>query len=194
MVKYVKASRMFDLPAEGTGRQSFYGKAKIVEDGNTATLYSYNTPVARIVDGVFEELDYAPHSQTTSRHIKQFKKFYDIEASTDTSGKYVKASNEYHTEVVNGHEIEYYNEVPEVAYECAEIIAKEIEKSGIMDFNEIDERIHEITGLDYDTIQDAQINLYVYSLLGFEGINQNFSSGDFYTDEYAEKHPEVTEE
>ena len=47
---------MFDLPAEGTGRKSFYGKAKIIEDGNTATLYSYNTPVAKIVDGKFEEL------------------------------------------------------------------------------------------------------------------------------------------
>lgn len=82
MVKYVKATRMFDLPTEGTGRQSFYGKAKIVEDGNTATLYSYNTPVAKIVDGKFEELDYAPHSQTTNRHIKQFKKFYDISAET----------------------------------------------------------------------------------------------------------------
>lgn len=194
MVKYVKASRMFDLPAEGTGRQSFYGKAKIVEDGNTATLYSYNTPVARIVDGVFEELEYTPHSQTTNRHIKQFKKFYDIEASTDSSDKYVKASNEYHTETVNGHEIEYYNEVPEVAYECADIIADEIEKADIMNFTEIEKRIHEISGLDYDTIFDIELDKYVYELLHFRGIDQNYSDGDFFTIEYGDAHPELRDE
>ena len=178
MVKYVKASRMFDLPAEGTGRKSFYGKAKIVEDGNTATLYSYNTPVAKIVDGVFEELDYAPHSQTTSRHIKQFKKFYDIEASKEVCDT----------------EKPIMGAVPDIAYECADIIADEIYKKGCVDWNYIDERIHEISDLDYDEIQDREINLDVYALLGYHGINQNFSSGDFYTDEYAEKHPEVTEE
>lgn len=178
MVKYVKASRMFDLPAEGTGRQSFYGKAKIVEDGNTATLYSYNTPVAKIVDGKFEELDYYPHSQTTSRHIKQFKKFYGIEASKK----------------VRGTEKPIMGAVPDIAYECADTIAEEIDKKGFMSFEDVDNRICEISGLDCEEVSDKQINLDVYSLLGYHGVYQNYSSGVFYTDKYAKKHPEITEE
>ena len=178
MVKYVKASRMFDLPAEGTGRQSFYGKAKIVEDGNTATLYSYNTPVAKIVDGKFEELDYYPHSQTTSRHIKQFKKFYDIEASKK----------------VRGTEKPIMGAVPYIAYECADTIAEEIDKMGCMSVEDVDNRICEISELDCEEAWDKEINLDVYSLLGYHGIYQNYSSGVFYTNKYAEKHPEIAEE
>jgi hypothetical protein len=176
MVKYVKASRMFDLPAEGTGRQSFYGKAKIVDDGNTATLYSYNTPVAKIVDGVFEELDYAPHSQTTSRHIKQFKKFYDIEASKKVCGT----------------EKPIMGAVPDIAYECADIIAKEINKVGIMDFHQILDRIESISGKDYDAIVNEEIDIDVYSLLS-DDFYENDINGTFFTYEYAKQHPEALE-
>lgn len=38
-------------------RKSFYGKAKVVEEGGTRTLYSYNTPVVRENhDGTLERL------------------------------------------------------------------------------------------------------------------------------------------
>lgn len=178
MIKYVSASRMFDLPSDGTGRKSFYGKAKILEDGNSATLYSYNTPVAKITDGVFEELDYSPKSQTTNRHIKQFKKFYGIEANKKVSStiKPIVAS------------------VSDTAYECADIIAEEINKKGYMSFEYVDERICEISGLSYDEVVDSEINIDVHTLLTHYGINLNVSSGDFYTDQYAEIHPEITEE
>lgn len=54
-------------------RKSFYGKAKVYADGNILTLYSYNTPVARL-DGITKKVTrlWDGWSATTGRHIKSF--------------------------------------------------------------------------------------------------------------------------
>ena len=187
---------MFEL-SPSDGRKSFYGKAKVLmDDDDEYTLFSYDTPVARIRKGVYEDLDYDHHSPTTNRHVKSFKKQFGIESACGKgSRKNVESARDpYHTEVVNGQEIEYYNDVPDIAYECAEIIADEIRERGIMHFTEIEDRVHEISGLDWDTIIDIELEKWVESLLGYNGIYSNLSDGDFFTEEYAEKHPEVTEE
>ena len=60
------------------GRKSFYGKARAIVDGDTITLYSYNTAVCRIVNGKFERLWYDEidgkqgYSRTTMSHIQAF--------------------------------------------------------------------------------------------------------------------------
>lgn len=70
--------RIFDSPCMDT-RKSFYGKAQCIEhDDGTKQLKSYNTIVCEIKNGVFNML-WDGQSQTTNRHIKSFKKFYNLE-------------------------------------------------------------------------------------------------------------------
>ena len=60
------------------GRKSFYGKAVAIEkDNGTIELKSYNTIVARIVNGKFERL-WNGYSQTTMNHINAFISAYGI--------------------------------------------------------------------------------------------------------------------
>lgn len=66
----------YDLSARYDSRQSFYGKAKVVEcmksynSNGYKELYSYDTLVARIEDGKVDV--YGWFSQTTGRHINEF--------------------------------------------------------------------------------------------------------------------------
>lgn len=55
------------------GRKSFYGKAVvIVEDNETETLYSYDTPIIkRLVSGELVKL-WSGWSATTGRHVQAF--------------------------------------------------------------------------------------------------------------------------
>jgi hypothetical protein len=66
----------YELATRYDRRQSFYGKAKILEQDGVITLLSYDTPVARIKNGKFEinanVCDYLLYSNTTLRHIKEF--------------------------------------------------------------------------------------------------------------------------
>ena len=71
--------RTFELPCLDN-RKSFYGKAHCIElDDGTKQLRSYNTIVAEInPEGKYTRL-WSGSSQTTNRHIKSFKKFYNLE-------------------------------------------------------------------------------------------------------------------
>jgi hypothetical protein len=70
--------RIFELPCLDS-RKSFYGKAHVIEhDNGTKQLKSYDTIVAEIVNGKFRKV-WDGSTQTTNRHIKSFKKFYNLE-------------------------------------------------------------------------------------------------------------------
>ena len=71
--------KIFELPCLDT-RKSFYGKAHVIEpDDGTIQLQSYNTIVAEIDSvGNYNKL-WDGSTQTTNRHIKSFKKFYNLE-------------------------------------------------------------------------------------------------------------------
>lgn len=71
-------SKIYDLPCLDS-RKSFYGKAKVIEQENgEKLLQSYNTIVCKITpDGDYIEL-WDGNTQTTNRHIKSFKKFFDL--------------------------------------------------------------------------------------------------------------------
>lgn len=60
-------------------RKSFYNKAHLIHlDNGTTQLQSYNTVVCEVTaSGVFRML-WEGKSQTTSRHIKEFKKQFHI--------------------------------------------------------------------------------------------------------------------
>ena len=59
-------------------RKSFYGKAIAIEhDNGIIELKSYDTIVAKIVDGVFYRL-WNDYSATTMRHINAFIDKYNI--------------------------------------------------------------------------------------------------------------------
>lgn len=64
---------VYELNARYDTRQSFYGKAQVIEhkDG-TKQLQSYSTIVTEIKDGKAKV--FGDYSQTTLRHIKEFLK------------------------------------------------------------------------------------------------------------------------
>lgn len=71
--------RIYELSARYDTRKSFYGKAKIIElDNGTVQLQSYDTIVGEIKNNKYYQL-WNGKTQTTSRHIKEFKKQYNIE-------------------------------------------------------------------------------------------------------------------
>lgn len=69
-------NRCFDL-MPNTSQKSFYGKARVVENNDTITLYSYDTAVCAIVNGVFKKL-WFDYSATTMKHINAFCEYYGI--------------------------------------------------------------------------------------------------------------------
>ena len=72
--KSLKESPVYDLVPSYDSRQSFYNKARVDIKGEEQTLYSYNTPVTRIVSGKVELLPKWDFSSTTLRHVKEFLK------------------------------------------------------------------------------------------------------------------------
>jgi hypothetical protein len=65
--------KILELIPQHSSRQSFYGKAKVLLlDNGTIQLQSYNTIVCEIVNNTFKML-WNGKSNTTSRHIKEFK-------------------------------------------------------------------------------------------------------------------------
>lgn len=71
----MKKNNIFELAAIYDARQSFYGKAKVIEDGEKTILRSYDTAVA-MIDGNGELKIRGKYSQTTTRHVKEFAKQY----------------------------------------------------------------------------------------------------------------------
>lgn len=66
---------IYELSARFDARQSFYGKAHVIEhDDGTLELLSYETIVARCKDGKVERIPGVRSSQTTRRHIREFEK------------------------------------------------------------------------------------------------------------------------
>ena len=69
---------IFDLTTRYDSRKSFYGKAKVLTlDNGTIQLLSYDTIVGEIRGGKYYQL-WNGKSQTTTRHIKEFKKQFNI--------------------------------------------------------------------------------------------------------------------
>ena len=85
-------------------------------------------------------------------------------------------------------------EITDDVHKVAEEIAKEIEKVGCMNFQDIDEMAAEKLGLTLDKLREEQKDTDIYICLNYLGIDNNFGDGDFYTEEYAKEHPEVLEE
>lgn len=63
---------IYELTARYDSRQSFYGKAQVIELPNKTVLKSYDTIVAVIKDG--KPMVRGDYSQTTTRHTKEFLK------------------------------------------------------------------------------------------------------------------------
>ena len=76
--------KVFDLPCLDS-RKSFYGKAKIIEEGKKAYLQSYNTIVGYISEGKFHRT-WNGYSATTVRHVSSFCEMYGL--GTVNKGKW----------------------------------------------------------------------------------------------------------
>ena len=66
--------RFYELEARYDSRQSFYGKARIIdmEDGRIYQLQSYDTIVSECKDG--KVTHFGKYSQTTTRHQREFER------------------------------------------------------------------------------------------------------------------------
>lgn len=72
--------RIYELIPVYDSRKSFYGKAHIVDYGNGKyDLQSYNTIVATIQDGKIIKNGIGCYSVTTTRHIKEFFRQFDLD-------------------------------------------------------------------------------------------------------------------
>ena len=71
----MKNYNTFDLDTRFDARQSFYGKAKVIIDGDKTILRSYDTAVA-IIDSDGKLKVRGKYSQTTTRHTKEFARQY----------------------------------------------------------------------------------------------------------------------
>ena len=88
ITKEVLVEDSYHLDPRFDRANSFYGKAKIEEDGDTITLISYNTPIVKVANGNFEFLcDEKALTQTTMRHIRDFLKQMDYDGKINLSGK-----------------------------------------------------------------------------------------------------------
>lgn len=63
---------VMELNPQYDNKKSFYGKAKVKTEGNTQTLISYNTEVAKYNTDTKEIEVFGYFSQTTARHINEF--------------------------------------------------------------------------------------------------------------------------
>ena len=61
-----------ELKPINSSQKSFYGTAVVEINGNTITLYSYNTKICSIVAGRRFVRHWNGYSATTSKHIKEF--------------------------------------------------------------------------------------------------------------------------
>ena len=66
---------LLDLTCKYINQRSFSGKAKVLIDGESIKLFSYDSLVLiyNLLNKEFEDVEYFPHSQTTTKHIKEFK-------------------------------------------------------------------------------------------------------------------------
>ena len=71
--------REYELTARYDARQSFYGKAHVIDyENGIYELRSYRTIVARIENGVITLNGIGQYSQTTNRHIREFFKQFNV--------------------------------------------------------------------------------------------------------------------
>ena len=58
-------------------RASYYGKAKVIREGDVVSLLSYDTTVCKIVNGKFIRM-WDDWSATTARHINSFRVMHGL--------------------------------------------------------------------------------------------------------------------
>lgn len=85
-------------------------------------------------------------------------------------------------------------EISDEVCNVADKIAEEITKVGIMNFKDIDDMAIDLLGIDSDTYFEKELNNDIHVCLNYKGISNNWGNGDFFTQEYADKHPEILEE
>jgi len=62
------------------GRKSFYGKARVIEQDNKVALLSYDSVICEVdlTDNSLKMIYTDKISNTTSSHLKSFKKLYNV--------------------------------------------------------------------------------------------------------------------
>lgn len=73
-------NRVYELTVQHDPRESFYGKAQVLQTDDGEILQSYNTRVAEISGDTAKV--FGTYSPTTLRHIKEFLKQSGFKAET----------------------------------------------------------------------------------------------------------------
>ena len=64
--------QIYELTTRYDARQSFGHKAIVQVEGENSVLYSYETPVARIINGKVELSPSWNYGDTTVRHVREY--------------------------------------------------------------------------------------------------------------------------
>ena len=126
--------------------------------------------------------------------VGEISDFIDLDFETIYRELDMKTENKKEEKKFKFESKKLQEEITDDVHKAAEEIAKEIEKVGCMGFEDIDVMAADKLGLSLDKLREEQIDTDIYICLNYLGIDNNFGDGDFFTQEYAEKHPEVKEE
>lgn len=79
-----------ELKTKTDNRKSFYGKAKLIHNGDITSLKSYNTIVAEYNHKTNKIKVFGWFSSTTARHINEFLTYYGFDKITKKEMKNFK--------------------------------------------------------------------------------------------------------
>ena len=76
--------RNYELLPQFDSKKSFYGKARVEEENNISTLYSYDSKIIELdrTTNKLKRVYMAGFSKTTLRHVKEFLRQNDFDVNT----------------------------------------------------------------------------------------------------------------
>ena len=96
--------KSYKLPA--TLQRDYYGKAYVIEEDGETLLKSYNTIVCKVVPGRGFVRLWGGYSDTTKRHINDFRRLFDLPALNKREWNALPVENDngerYRVEFCNG--------------------------------------------------------------------------------------------
>lgn len=154
----ILSEEVYDLDPRFDRANSFYGKAKIDENGDEITLISYGTPIVKVSNGNFEFLcDERALTQTTMRHIRDFLKQMDYEGKIDLSGKDYPITTKWVRDHLNNKIEESLENNIEEKEERIEVVKDELKDGALDDPNYVkDLSDDELEDLAKEYVEDEE--------------------------------------
>ena len=149
-------------------------------------------PIKDIVNKSATHLDYEKPLNKDSADYKKLKADSELPFPDEEAGE--KAKEILKRRGIKTESANLKEEISEEVIGVAKQIADKIQETGIMNFEDVDNMAAELLGITIDELKNKELDTDVHIALNYQGINNNFGNGDFFTQEYAKEHPEVLDE